>query len=84
MAEQQPKVIYRARGVDADIQRLVKAYAAERDIKIGDALGELVRKGLGRSRQKVVIEVAGGVASVSKSPSGVAVEIVDHDNEEAN
>ncbi len=31
---------------------------------------------------KVIIEVSGGVAYVTSCPEGVAVEIIDHDNEE--
>lgn len=31
---------------------------------------------------KVVVEVLGGVADVTTCPAGVAVEIIDHDNEE--
>lgn len=34
-------------------------------------------------KSKVVVEVSGGVAEVSECPPGVDVEIIDHDNLEA-
>lgn len=33
--------------------------------------------------RKVIVEVYGGVAEVTYCPPGVEVEIIDHDNEEA-
>jgi hypothetical protein len=36
-----------------------------------------------RRLAKVVIEVLGGVAEVTSNPDNVEVEIIDHDNEEA-
>jgi hypothetical protein len=38
---------------------------------------------MAKKKAKVVIEVWGGVAYVTKRPRGVEVEIIDHDNEEA-
>ena len=35
-----------------------------------------------RDLGKVVIEISGGVAYVTNNPTGVEVEIIDHDNEE--
>ncbi len=34
------------------------------------------------AERKVVIEVLGGVAEVTRQPEGIEVEIIDHDNEE--
>jgi hypothetical protein len=35
------------------------------------------------TKKQVVIEVLGGVATVTECPDDVEVEIIDHDNEEA-
>ena len=35
------------------------------------------------TKKKVVIEVHGGIAEVTECPDDVEVEIIDHDNEEA-
>ena len=44
---------------------------------------ELADPGTVERRHKVVISVRGGVAEVQSSPDGVEVEIIDHDNLEA-
>ena len=36
-----------------------------------------------KPKLKVVVEVTGGVAWVTKCPENVIIEIIDHDNQEA-
>lgn len=52
--------------------------AAIRDIN-GNTVGQWQ---IAETTPRVLIEVLGGVAELTECPPGVAVEIVDHDNEE--